>query len=263
MGKKTSACLCAIALAMLLEFRMAAWRSVLTMVYVLRAETNGLAPAVNQSSDAAAFLLPPLLTADEWMVWEATAAPPQLYDPPQKQEGFTITGSSVLTCLLRSTSLFSRFVRFVFNTRLFNVFSSAQPTGTNYTTEAFDIRSPDAAFLRMLSNSSRHPLCPAAFEGIWWMEDNIVGEGVLSFQDAYWQLEGGTRAKKYSGINWSVDEESLWGVWLTLWWRTFTSGSHQFEVSPGGKWINVVISGARLLGSPERGVHWIYVLGMQ
>lgn len=177
----------------------------------------------------------PLVTQAEWAVFEKQAEivkPWSTYNPPQKSGACPM--ACVYCCLRASCCYLPRTL----------CVCCCKPCCK---LERVWFSYPDDWFYRMLSYT--HPRCPAQMKGIWWMEDNVAAEGVLSLEDAEWISEG--LALKSSKYNWTVDANNTWGMVLTanFWLR---GGRHQFQFSPNGKWISVEVSCGR--------GHFIYVI---
>eukprot|EP00929_Paragymnodinium_shiwhaense_P023324 TRINITY_DN1462_c0_g1_i1.p1 TRINITY_DN1462_c0_g1~~TRINITY_DN1462_c0_g1_i1.p1 ORF type:complete len:352 (-),score=43.24 TRINITY_DN1462_c0_g1_i1:476-1495(-) len=162
----------------------------------------------------------PLVTAGEWDAFEGKARPPpSLYSPPQKPNNCCVScllwaqrqtcGSCLRSCCMCCSA-------------------SCMPL------QRFKLTDPDGVFKQMLSVS--HPRCPESLKGIWWMEDNVGSEGLLTFQDADWKTEH--ISLKLNTSNWTYDSNGLGGIWLTINGWLF-GGRHQFQFSPSGDWINV------------------------
>lgn len=179
-----------------------------------------------------------MVTPEEWAAFELKAAGwKPVYNPPQ-------IGSScsarLVRCVINSTCLcVGPCCRAAFD------MPCCCPT------DSFRITKPEAAFGRMLERASTTRR--TAYDGVWWMEDNVAGEGLLTLQDAEWFSD--SLFFKTAGYNWTVDSCSTGGVWLTFWWDCVTGGRHTFEVSPSGRWIMIVASGDQM-----KGANWIYVL---
>eukprot|EP00929_Paragymnodinium_shiwhaense_P023325 TRINITY_DN1462_c0_g2_i1.p1 TRINITY_DN1462_c0_g2~~TRINITY_DN1462_c0_g2_i1.p1 ORF type:complete len:353 (-),score=43.20 TRINITY_DN1462_c0_g2_i1:487-1506(-) len=176
----------------------------------------------------------PLVTAFDWEVFEskAKAHPPTLYSTPQKPDNCCIScllWAQRQTCGTCCRSCCMRCGR------------SCLPL------QRFKVTDPDEVFNQMLSVT--HPRCPESLKGIWWLEDNVGSEGLVTFQDADWQTE--SIALKLNTYNWTYDSNGLGGIWLTINAWLF-GGRHQFEFSPSGDWINIHIR----FGNS----HFIYVL---
>jgi len=99
----------------------------------------------------------------------------------------------------------------------------------------------------MLSVS--HPNCPEHLKGVWWMEDNVAAEGLLTFQDGDWHSERIMVKKNW--YNWTYGADTIGGLFLTA-NAMCGGGMHQFQLNPSGDWINVHIRWGQN--------HFIYIL---
>lgn len=175
--------------------------------------------------------------------WANTAAIPEVYNPPQKSLArlFGVKCSCLNPCVWTCCYCPAR-------TPCSCCASCARCIccwGLGARTVHFS--QPDDWFTQMLSYS--HPNCPAELKGIWWMQDNVAAEGVLTFQDGDWETPKVMR--KTAQYNWTVDRNNCGGMCLsTNFW--VHGGKHLFRASSDGKWIHIKIH----LG----GNHWIYVL---
>ena len=48
------------------------------------------------------------------------------------------------------------------------------------------LSNPDEWFLKMLEAPKDGDFCPDFLRGIWWMQDNIANETVVSLESAHW-----------------------------------------------------------------------------
>ncbi|CAE7464233.1 Stra6 [Symbiodinium pilosum] len=169
----------------------------------------------------------------DFEAWQSLAKPPEIYDPPQRAR-FCLTrfvycaGKSSLCCLIPPARL------------------CLAPCCQN---RFADITQSDVWLEQMLQVPS-HQNTPHALKGAWWLQENIAGEGILTFHDAEWVSEA--TGMKSSKVNWTIDAWNLWGVILTCngYW---TGGGHLLEMSPDGKWIHITFG-------PGKAAHWIYVI---
>lgn len=103
---------------------------------------------------------------------------------------------------------------------------------------------PDDWFGRMLDVSN--PNAPELMKGLYWMEDNIAPEVILSFQSGDWRADGGG-VYINTRYNWSNDV-SCWGTCCSFANCTGTPAyAWPFTLSPNRKFMNI---------NPQ----WIYVL---
>mmetsp|Transcript_11401 Transcript_11401/g.12774 ORF Transcript_11401/g.12774 Transcript_11401/m.12774 type:complete len:295 (-) Transcript_11401:191-1075(-) len=174
----------------------------------------------------------PLMSPEEWQQWDQFAEPPQIYDPPQKRDSGTT--AAVYKCLRSSCCGCARCVRLL-------------TCGPCCGFRSVRILDPSLWFVKMLQN--QNPTCPELLKGIWWLQDNVAAEGLLTFQDGQWFTpQVMVKSAKY---NWTVDAYNWWGLILSanFWIR---GGIHQFEVSPNSNWINIKVQ--------TSGSDWIYVI---
>jgi len=192
--------------------------------------------ATQDGKDAQPLMKPspewPLMSPEEWQQWEQSAKRPQIYDPPQKRD----SGISpyVYKCLRSSCCGCVRCVR-------------PLTCGPCCGFRSVSINDAGPWFTKMLEKQS--PKCPEFLKGIWWMQDNVAAEGVVTFSDGDWFTPRVmVKSAKY---NWTVDSYNWWGLILSanFWLR---GGIHQFEVSPDSKWINIKVKGSA--------TNWIYVI---
>ncbi|CAE6970319.1 Stra6 [Symbiodinium natans] len=169
----------------------------------------------------------------DFEAWEKLAKPPEIYDPPQRAQ------TCCTRCVyqsLRSTACCIAPIARVCSAPCCQI-------------KMEKISDSDEWLVRMLQTGT-HPNFPEALKGVWWLQDNVAAEGVMTFHDAEWTTASvGMKSSKY---NWTVDACNLWGVVLTgnFWIR---GGRHLFEFSPNRKWISISVSN-------PGGSHWIYVI---
>ncbi|CAE7947982.1 Stra6 [Symbiodinium sp. KB8] len=177
----------------------------------------------------------------DFEAWNNLAKVPETYDPPQRAQHWFkkfiyCAGKSSLCCLVPPARML------------------LVPCCQN---QMADITTSDEWVEQMLRVPS-HKNCPEHLKGragasdkrAWWLQENVAGEGVLTFHDADWQSESvGLKNSKY---NWTIDAWNLWGVILTCngYW---TGGGHLLETSPDGKWIHITFG-------ESKASHWIYVI---
>ncbi|EOD41491.1 hypothetical protein EMIHUDRAFT_420202, partial [Emiliania huxleyi CCMP1516] len=129
-----------------------------------------------------------LVTPEEWAAFELKAAGwKPVYNPPQ-------IGSSCS----------ARLARCVINSSCLCVgpcCRAAFDLPCCCPTDSFRLTKPEAAFGRMLERASTKRR--TAYDGVWWMEDNVAGEGLLTLQDAEWFSD--SLFFKTAGYNWTVD----------------------------------------------------------
>lgn len=98
------------------------------------------------------------------------------------------------------------------------------------------LKEPNEAFIKMLS--AKDPNCPDEFKGIWWMEDNIAAEMLMTFQDADW-ADDAASFKKSLAFNWTRSP-TMFGSILQLAasvGHCFGSSYLRGKLSPDKKWI--------------------------
>jgi len=93
---------------------------------------------------------------------------------------------------------------------------------------------------QMLAPKRRHPLCPEELAGIWWMDGNVVGEVVVTFEDGMWRTS--SLGLKPVLRNWSRDNTilGLFMFFFTAWpCRPSRQVAMRTEVSPAKRWIQI------------------------
>ncbi|KAG8457536.1 hypothetical protein KFE25_004172 [Diacronema lutheri] len=165
--------------------------------------------------------------------WPTDADVPRVYDPPQRKASFA---NQVMLCYVTGhrNPLCVRFPCCV---------AQVLRSGfCNPGVEYFSLTDPDTALERMLSNTA-HPNCPAEQKAVFWMEDNIAGEVLITVQDAEWSADG-TVGTKTNRLNWTRDPTcfaSLLGS--PLYFRAVGPAEVTLRYSPDRKWI--MIHGAK------------------
>ena len=183
------------------------------------------------------------LTDSEWAAFEAKAATafgdaPPSYDPPQKRESFAWLKLGIYRIGRSFCCGVAPLLRCLYN------LPCCCPTSS------FSLLEPHEGFKSMLER--RDPKCPPSLRGLWWLADNVAGEGVISFEAGEWSSD--RLFELVAGVDWTVDTNTAWGVMLTAYWRRKTSGRHQMHFSPNKKWVHIVTA-----ADNARGSHWIYI----
>eukprot|EP00929_Paragymnodinium_shiwhaense_P014410 TRINITY_DN122319_c0_g1_i1.p1 TRINITY_DN122319_c0_g1~~TRINITY_DN122319_c0_g1_i1.p1 ORF type:complete len:361 (+),score=51.88 TRINITY_DN122319_c0_g1_i1:39-1085(+) len=174
----------------------------------------------------------PVSSAD-WEDFERKVTPPVPYAPPQLNNCCCL---SVAYCMMR-----------------FPCCGCVQTCTqrcccSTWKLQKLAISDPDELFMQMLS--VKNPACPEYLKGIWWMEDDVAPEGLLTFQDAEWFADGPFVKDGWHG--WSYASNSIGGLGLIgLNW--LSNPRTQFEPAPGGRWIGIRFS-------DRKPFNFIYVL---
>ena len=58
-------------------------------------------------------------------------------------------------------------------------------------TELSLLESGDEVFIEMLQRGVAPEQCPERLKGLYWMQDNLANEVLVTWQDAYWRLRTG------------------------------------------------------------------------
>ena len=84
-------------------------------------------------------------------------------------------------------------------------------------TELSLLESGDEVFIEMLQRGVAPEQCPERLKGLYWMQDNLANEVLVTWQDAYWQPATATApflGTKDLGLNFTRDP-TCFGVWNT------------------------------------------------
>jgi len=176
---------------------------------------------------------PSFLHSMDWNKFEEAALPfTKIYDPPQLKGAYyapclidCFTHRSKVCALppLCCAPMFQKCVR-----------------GLEYG----KLSEPDAWFSRMLEE--KNPNMPEFMKGLYWMEDNVAPEVIMTFQSMDWR-EGGMQGYILPKYNWTNDV-SCWGTCCTFTNCTGSPGvAWPFTFSPDRKFLNI---------NPQ----WIYVM---
>jgi hypothetical protein len=111
--------------------------------------------------------------------------------------------------------------------------------------DVFDINHADDTFKRLLKYA--HPNCPDSMKGVWWMQDNVSANQIVTFQDAEWVTKAS--GIKDSHYNWSSDYGACYGNLSAI----FSSGQQRVEILEDGKWVCFL---AKDYSDPQ----WAYVM---
>lgn len=102
--------------------------------------------------------------------------------------------------------------------------------------KSIDIGGNNDSWLKeMLDPSRSSALCPEHLKGAWWMDGNVVGEVLVTFEDAMWRTD--KLCIKDGLRNWTRDNSPL-GLCLFLAFCT-SSFPLRLEISPSGRWMNL------------------------
>ncbi|CAJ1400276.1 unnamed protein product [Effrenium voratum] len=100
------------------------------------------------------------------------------------------------------------------------------------------ISDPEAWFLKMLEPPKCGNFCPDLLKGVWWMQDNIANETLVSWESAHWGKPDGRNPEvgmKSCLRNWTTGNGLLGTVIMNI-----KSGGWQgVRISPDRKWINL------------------------
>jgi len=174
---------------------------------------------------------PGFLQTMDWKKFEEAALPyTKIYDPPQLK-GAGQYAASFTDCCTHRSKVCSLSCAPWFQKRVHNL-------------EYGLLSEPDAWFSRMLENEN--PNMPQFMKGMYWMEDNLAPEVVLTFQSMDWR-PGGMQGYIMPRYNWTNDT-SCWGTCCLVMNCTGTPNvAWPFTFSPDRKFINI---------NPQ----WIYVM---
>jgi len=174
---------------------------------------------------------PGFLQTMDWKKFEEAALPyTKIYDPPQLK-GAGQYAASLTDCCTHRSKVCSLSCAPWFQKRVHNL-------------EYGLLSEPDAWFSRMLENEN--PNMPQFMKGMYWMEDNLAPEVVLTFQSMDWR-PGGMQGYIMPRYNWTNDT-SCWGTCCLVMNCTGTPNvAWPFTFSPDRKFINI---------NPQ----WIYVM---
>lgn len=95
---------------------------------------------------------------------------------------------------------------------------------------------PDEWFLKMLEPPAEGNFCPEFLRGVWWMQDNIANETLVSLESAHWGRPDGPHPEvgmKHALRNWTTGAGLLGSVIMNI-KRDSWPGLH---ISPDRKWI--------------------------
>jgi hypothetical protein len=93
--------------------------------------------------------------------------------------------------------------------------------------ESLSLTDPDEAFKKLLAID--HPMCPQSLKGIYWMQDNIAAETLVTFQDGDWSSP--TSGMKVGATNWTGHYT------LSGFQKLNFTFPMPMQMSPDGKWM--------------------------
>lgn len=98
------------------------------------------------------------------------------------------------------------------------------------------LSNPDEWFLKMLEAPKDGDFCPDFLRGIWWVQDNIANETVVSLESAHWGRPDGPNPEvgmKHALKNWTTGNGLLGTVIMNIKRDAWPC----LRISPDRKWI--------------------------